>query len=186
MQRFFQSISVLHQYTLSLRWNQQHLCCPHCKKHDQWVSHGFAYKQISIDQSVPVGKRILCSNRFGRSGCGRTHRLYCADRAPFIHYSLSVCIAFLLALLIDKRHTVDSAYRQATGAADARNAWRWLNKLDFNLASFRPFQLPRRKLIENAHCATLSPLLNTLKNLLTLFASSSAEAFQLNTQTAFL
>lgn len=190
LERFFSSITEIHQFSLSLRWNQQHLCCPHCNKHDQWVSHGFVYKQQSIDTLEPVGKRIICSNRFGRSGCGRTHRLYCADRAPCLNYALSCCISFFMALLFDNAPGVSAAYQLATGAADGRNAWRWLNKLSMRIAAIRTFVLSKSYPVNTPQSTSAntrnSPLFNTLEQLLKLFGKRSACTFQLNTQTSFI
>jgi len=186
VQRFFNNITDIHQFTCSLRWNQTQLQCPHCHQHDQWVSHGFIYKQLSFDQREPVGKRILCSNRFGNNGCGRTHRFYCAHRTPYLHYSLSVCISFLIALVLDQLHCVCSAYRHATGASDTRQAWRWLNKLKARLGAFRTFLLPLPEIPpdSSAHCA--SPLMSTLHDLLTRFDRATGTHFQSCTQTPFI
>lgn len=187
VQRFFHSIDQIHQFTLSLRWNQYRLQCQHCHQHDQWVSHGFIYKQLSIDRGEPVGKRIVCSNRYGRSGCGHTFRFYCSHRVPRLHYSVSVCIRFLIALLLDRLHSVHSAYCQVTGATDSRHAWRWLNKLQANLASFRTFLLTRTlplKTTPQSSCT--SPLFSSLIDLLSASKLSTGSTFQLKTQTPFL
>lgn len=186
MQRFFESIADIHHFSHGLRWNQQELRCQHCHKQDQWVSHGFTYKQHTLGRAEPVGKRILCSNRFGRSGCGRTIQLYCAHWAPYLHYSLYCCFAFLICLLADKAPSVDAAYRHATGAQDTRNAWRWLNRLSVKISAFRTFLFcvePRDKPVPDN---TISPLLSTVKQLITLFSSDTCQRFQLKTQSAFI
>jgi len=75
MQRFFADLKTLHIFTLSLDFHQDELTCQHCAKNDQFVSHGFVYKQRSIEIKEPVAKRIFCSNRHQRSGCGRSFQI---------------------------------------------------------------------------------------------------------------
>ncbi|MFQ3248044.1 MAG: hypothetical protein ACI9SP_004704 [Arenicella sp.] len=82
MQRFFDSFSIINLFTLSLDHHQNKTQCAHCLKNNQFISHGIIYKQTSIAERKPVGKRIICSNRYGRSGCGRTVQLYVSNRIP--------------------------------------------------------------------------------------------------------
>lgn len=186
MDRFFATIHDIHQFTRALRWNQSSLDCQHCHKHDQWISHGFCYKQIFIDVRQIVGKRIVCSIRYGRSGCGRTHRLYCADRVPCLQYSLTHCIAFLLALVTDQCRCVCTAYRLATGARDSRNTWRWLNRLHIALPNFRIFVLGIDTSLATCTTRSQDPLRKTFEQLLGRFHNLTGYTFQLRTQRAFL
>ena len=56
--------------------------CPHCKAVGTLIRHGFLY---GFDESSPQRKtvrarRIFCSNRKARRGCGRTFSVWCADK----------------------------------------------------------------------------------------------------------
>lgn len=82
MPKYFNDMDTLHRFTLEIDRYQDELQCHHCAKNDQFVSHGFIYKQRSQSLREAVGKRIFCSNRYGRSGCARTFRLYIATELP--------------------------------------------------------------------------------------------------------
>jgi hypothetical protein len=56
--------------------------CPHCKTVGALIRHGFLY---GFDDSNPLRKtlrarRIFCSNRNARPGCGRTFSVWAADK----------------------------------------------------------------------------------------------------------
>lgn len=56
--------------------------CPHCKVVGMLIRHGFLY---GFDESNPQRKtvrarRIFCSNRNARRGCGRTFSVWLADK----------------------------------------------------------------------------------------------------------
>jgi len=124
---FFYSQATLEQFTHSLDSLPKTEACQHCGKNDQWIAHGNTYKSLNHQATHTTGKRILCSNRYGRSGCGRTRQLYLNDTIPNKHYTLSVFIAFIQALLLN--HSVQQSDRNATGnqQCEPRQAWRWLN-----------------------------------------------------------
>lgn len=46
--------------------------CPYCKKYGMLIFHGFIYGLNEYRNVVKKGRRIYCSNRGNRSGCGRT------------------------------------------------------------------------------------------------------------------
>ena len=133
MQRFFSSLAVIEQLISALNTTGSRHSCPNCNKSDQWVSHGFLYKK----PGEKAGKRVLCGNRYGKSGCGHTQPLYLDDVVPQRRYRLPVLLAFVLSLL--KGATVEQAYYQAIGHhhSSPRQAWRWLNSLWTNMSVFR-------------------------------------------------
>ena len=55
--------------------------CPHCKVVGALIQHGFLY---GFDESNPRpavrARRIFCSNRNARRGCGRTFSVWIADK----------------------------------------------------------------------------------------------------------
>lgn len=139
--------------------------CPHCGKSEHSVSHGYLYKQVSIDRREVVGKRILCSRRDGRHGCGRTRQWYLADVVPGRQYRLSVFIAFVSALL--GGDAVESAYLKATrSSAQPRHAWRWLQSFIRRLPHWRTgLSLATETLAARSRSSTVHILLPTLHSL---------------------
>lgn len=139
MQIFFSSIASLEHFTRSLGAITPANACEHCSQNDQWVSHGYVYRQQTMAQRHAVGKRILCSQRYGKSGCGRTRQLYLGNIIPRRHHGMHVLAAFVL--LLCKGLSVTQAYRDARGDRhrDPRHAWRWLNALTAQLGRLRTF-----------------------------------------------
>lgn len=111
--------------------------CTNCHQSSPLINHGFVYKQRLQGQSLLVGKRLFCSNRGHRCGCGTTQRLYALNAMPGYHFTTQTLCQFLLKLL--HGHAVASAYCQLTGTTDPRNAWRWLNKLQSCLPQHRHY-----------------------------------------------
>jgi hypothetical protein len=135
MQKFFSNIESIDQFTFALDYHQHTLTCDSCLSHGQFVSHGFVYKQRSQMLCEPVGKRILCSNRYGRTGCGRTMQLYLASELPSCHYGTAQLIAFIDALFANV--SIATAYANAIGKHASRHAWRWFKKLTQQLMTYR-------------------------------------------------
>jgi len=186
MKRFYPDFNAINVFTLSLDFHQNDLECAHCFKNDQFVSHGVIYKQRSGTLAEKVGKRIFCSNRYGRTGCGRTFQLYVANEIPTFRYGASHLFIFITALMASLN--IDEAYHQATGQTETRNAWRWLSKLMSQLSEYRSIL----KSLTNHHLHLIISLSPVLKHLLPtlsrLFSSNKNGCFdyQLSQQRAFL
>ncbi len=185
MERYFNDLDTLHRFTLSLDSQPYPIRCQHCSKQGQFVSHGFVYKKQHRGEKRAVGKRLFCSNRCGRSGCGRTLRLYLATELAFLHYTTVHLTAFLLALLSGS--TIQYAYQAATQTAEPRNAWQWLHKLQRKLVDYRALlktpcsPLTRRCTVKNKQRDIL------LSSLQMLFSTlGSCAQIQQRTQTAFV
>ena len=132
MQIYFSTLEDMAQQTMQL----DHVQCNHCGQVSQLVSHGFVYKDQPFHTApAPVGKRVFCSNRYGRTGCGKTVRLYLDAIIRYVNFAGGVVVAFVLALM--QGATITKAYHQVTGTLDARNAYRWLHKLRARISHFR-------------------------------------------------
>jgi hypothetical protein len=55
-----------------VHFNLKLTLCPHCKKYGMLILHGYIYGLDEKRQCVIKGKRVYCSNRNRRSGCGQT------------------------------------------------------------------------------------------------------------------
>ena len=186
MKRFFKDYDSIHQLSLSLDYHQDKIECAHCLKSDQFVSHGNIYKQRSSAFAEKVGKRLFCSNRSGRNGCGRTYQIYIANEVPSFRYGASQLFVFITALLANVH--IGEAYYQATGQLESRNAWRWLKKFNGKLSDYRSFLKVRIDIHSSrltSHCSSLRHLLPTLSRLFTL-GNNGCVNYQLNRQQLFL
>jgi hypothetical protein len=71
--------------------------CPHCKGLGTLIRHGFLY---GFDESSPQKKtvrarRIFCSNRNARPGCGRTFSVWLADKIRRLSLTTAALWLFL-------------------------------------------------------------------------------------------
>jgi len=73
---------------------------------------------------MKVGKRLWCSYRYGRSGCGATVRLYTAEIIHRHRYTATELTAFLVTLISSL--SISTAYKAATNSDEPRNAYRLL------------------------------------------------------------
>lgn len=185
MQIFFNTIASLDRFSLSLDSRPQRSECKHCHQRCAWTSHGFVYKQRTIAEREPVGKRVLCSNRHGKKGCGRTVQLYLTTEIPGRHYGASALFLFLSALLAGS--SVSDAYHKVVGDRADRQGWRWLTQLMACLSDFR-----RRLSLTTDHvgafahrCRRLQILLPTVQAMLPNVSQCPCAAYQMQTQTGF-
>lgn len=182
MTRFFPSIQAIHTFSLN-----PVLTCPYCGRADQFVSHGFVYHKQECASPCSVGKRLVCSNRFGHSGCGRTVRLYLAESLPRLQVSATLMSLFILALL--NGYSVQQAFFRVSGCEEPRQAWRWLRRLYAQLPCWRtrlsptllaspaPVVAPRSK---RRHL-----VVQTLRSMLEVSSTQACARFQLRWQSAF-
>ena len=186
MKRFYEDYDSIHLFTLSLDYHRNGVACVHCLKNDQFVAHGIIRKQRSISQSEKVGKRIFCSNRYGRTGCGRTFQLYVANEIPSFRYGAAQLFIFITALLANL--TIVESYQVATGQSETRNAWRWLNRLILKLCDYRSFLKVRVETGLYRCTVTLKRLRHLLPTLARLFTPINNGCFdyQINQQQRFL
>lgn len=185
MHTYYADLSAIEQQTRQLEHEQ----CRHCQR-THLVSHGFVYKKQSKAKPRPVGKRVFCSNRRRHTGCGRTMRLYLASTVRALHYAGAQLVAFVLALIAGM--TVRQAYRQATGCADPRHAWRWLNRFDAQLSLYRslahqpPLHDTDTPTVRANRPARYRLLASTFGRLLQQFGQPLCERYQCDLQRSFL
>lgn len=187
MQKYFNNIESIDSFTLSLDYHKNKLQCLHCNKSDQFVSHGFIYKQRSISLAEKVGKRVFCSNRYGRSGCGRTFQLYISCEFISFQYGATQLSIFIASLLVNL--TVHASYQKATGQSESRNAWRWLNKLMVKLTDYRRFLKARTQTVSTlfiSKARRLQILFPTLKRLFSKMDNCPCSYYQYFHQTSFI
>lgn len=186
MKFFFESLEKLNKYASEVK---NRTCCPHCAKKCFLISHGFIYKKTISGTKCIIGRRIYCSNRFNKNGCGRTFQLYIALIHPKIHYNATHSSTFVSCLI--KCQSIQLAYLEATGSSEPRNAYRWIKKLYNNLTLFRNYiYMSGLNIItwsndykKNSYRSVLTSTLNQLQSLLKLNCS---QRFQELAQKSFL
>jgi hypothetical protein len=96
--------------------------CPHCKAVGALIRHGVLY---GFDDSSPQrktlrGRRVFCSNRQARPGCGRTFSVWLADKIR----RLSVTAASLGRFLQHAVNGIGAALRRANSPLSDRTWYR--------------------------------------------------------------
>jgi hypothetical protein len=100
--------------------------CPHCKVIGSLIQHGFLY---GFDDSSPPrrtrrARRIFCSNRNLRPGCGRTFSVWLADKVRRLSLSAHTLWDFLQRAVAA---SIAAAIRAAT-CQRCERTWRRLWK----------------------------------------------------------
>ncbi|WP_444997561.1 hypothetical protein [Aliikangiella sp. IMCC44359] len=185
MTRFFDSMDEIERFSSELRFQLTPLTCKQCLSQRDFVSHGYVYQQLSMNNRIKVGKRVICSNRFGRRGCGFSFRCLLNTRIPQLKYSAIEVFTFILMLL--SRLSVKASYGKATNSDSSRQGWRWLNRLKQSQSLYRSVVSQIFHPINSATSSKqLSPLQQCLEGLVRLFPTQNSCAnFQQLTQTAF-
>lgn len=185
MQIYYPSLQAIQQQTLQLKSEQ----CVHCGKAHQLVSHGFIRKKLAGGDPQAVGKRVFCSNRHQRTGCGHTTQLYLDSTLRHVHHAGSAVVAFVLLLLAGI--SIALAYTQATKAQSPRHAYRWLQRLDAQISAYRSLfhqpllAAPPAVAVVPAPCLRRSLLASTFAALLTRFGQPICQGYQSQLQRPF-
>jgi hypothetical protein len=98
--------------------------CPHCKEVGALIRHGFLY---GFDDGSPQRKtlrarRIFCSNRNARRGCGRTFSVWIADKIRRLSVTTRTLWSFL-------KNAVAGSVAAAVRAVDCPLSDRTLQRL---------------------------------------------------------
>ena len=186
MKYFFDDLDALSRYTTNL--DSMSLLCDDCQCFGQFVSHGFFYRHLSSQQITVAGKRVMCSSRGHRSGCGRTIRLYLAAQVPRLHYCAATLSIFICLVVAGR--PIATAYQQATSQPDTRHAYRWLHQLHRQLPRFRHTLIAHHYPIsyENKGSAphARACLYTSLRDLFNVLVAPACATYQTLTQRPFL
>jgi hypothetical protein len=184
MRIYYSDINAIQQQTMQL----EHAQCRHCKQTSQLISHGFVRKKQTNAEPEAVGKRVFCSNRHNRSGCGRTMQLYVDATIRHIHYAGHQIVAFVQALTAGS--TIQHAYQLATDSVSSpRHAYRWLNRLTRQLHTYRsslhppPSQEPPTIAVQR--CLRLTLLISTFTALFNQYHQPLCATYQAQRQQSF-
>ena len=75
--------------------------CPHCKVVGTLIRHGYLYgfDESSPQEQTQRARRIFCSNRHARPGCGRTFSVWCADKIRRLSLTTGALWQFLQCVI---------------------------------------------------------------------------------------
>jgi hypothetical protein len=98
--------------------------CPHCKAVGALIRHGFlrGFDESSSQRKTVRARRIFCSNRHARPGCGRTFSVWLADKVRRLSVTTNALWRFLQAAVAG----IAAAIR---GVADCRRSERTWQRL---------------------------------------------------------
>ena len=125
--------------------------CPHCKLTGLLVLHGFlrGYDESSPREKTIRARRIFCSNRNNRRGCGRTFSVWLADKIRRLSLSTGGLWTFLQSVVAEG---ISAAIRRVDCHLSDRQMQRIWKRFDLGQSQIRsalwplcqPPELPAR------------------------------------------
>ena len=170
MRRFFESLNAITTHLNGTHTNDHQ--CPHCHSTESLYSHGFVRKKNFGQTTKIVGKRVYCSNRYNKNGCGRTFQLYLADFMPALHYS---CFEFETNLAHFLCLKTTDLTRNSYRKCHSRTCFRWVRKIRKCLPRLREKLLRLNSELLDATGESTTALKSTLLNMM-FFSLSSFQA----------
>jgi hypothetical protein len=110
--------------------------CPHCKAVGALIRHGFLYgfDESSSREKAKRARRVFCSNRTARRGCGRTFSVWFADKIRRLSLTSSALWRFLQRAVAD---SIVAASRAADCGLSERTWQRVWNRFDRGQSKIR-------------------------------------------------
>jgi hypothetical protein len=107
----------------------RHRPCPHCHVVGMLIRHGslFGFDESTPGRKTVRARRVFCSNRNSRRGCGRTFSVWCADKIRRLSVTTHAVWSFLQLAVAG---SVAAAIRAADfGRSDTtwRRLWKRFN-----------------------------------------------------------
>jgi hypothetical protein len=161
--------------------------CPHCQVVGTLVRHGFLY---GFDDRKPQRKtvrarRIFCSNRQARRGCGRTFSVWLADKIRRLSLTTGGLWRFLQRAVADG---ITAAIRGSDGPLSDRTLLRLWKRFHHGQSHIRTALFGRCPLPQLPAQPALRPAAHVLAHLQAAFpdAHCPIAAFQHTMQTFFV
>jgi hypothetical protein len=181
--------SVEEWITLAERLKQT--ACPHCKVVGTLIRHGFlrGFDDSNPQRQTVRARRVFCSNRQARRGCGRTVSVWLADKIRRLSVTTGSLWRFLQRAVAG---SVRAAIRTADGHLSDRTWRRIWKRFDLGQSNIRtalsgrcpPPELPANLPTEPAQ----RPATHVLAHLQTAFPNAHCPiaAFQQTLRTFFV
>ena len=110
--------------------------CPHCKGVGMLIRHGYllGFDERSPQRKTVRARRIFCSNRNARPGCGRTFSIWCADKVRRLSLTTRCLWRFLQRAVADG---ISAAIRAANCQLSDRTLQRIWKRFDQSQSKIR-------------------------------------------------
>lgn len=132
--RFFKTKAQFEAFYARLKLT----CCPHCKLSGFLILHGYLYGYCEQHNSLVVrGRRIYCSNRHNKNGCGRTFSVVPASVLPKLVISAQRLWRFLEN--VKSGLCLACAFRSAKATLTQSSIYRLFKKFLLNQMRIRSF-----------------------------------------------
>ena len=159
--------------------------CPHCKRSGTLNRHDAlrGNRADHASEKQERGRRMWCSTRAGRGGCGRTVKILFARTLP--RHTLTAPMAWTILQGLLDNLPVKAAAEKLRMLLSTDSVYRFLRRLRDRLDALRAALLDRCR---PPAIAAADPLLQTAQHLRCAFplSKSPLEAFQVSFQRPFM
>lgn len=161
--------------------------CPHCFRAETLVGHGYLQGYSAMDgEWVVRGRRLFCSNRTRRRGCGRTTPVYMKQVLP--RFIVTASQLFWLAHRVALEGSrVSAAWNAVRGRLAQSTGYRLWNKLSVRQVHVRTHLLG---VVPPPPCESTGPLTQLWMHLVAALGSGDfgdvISGYQLQFQQPFL
>ena len=134
--------------------------CPHCKAVGMLNRHSFSYGRddASPRKETVRARRIFCSNRNARRGCGHTFSVWCADKIRRLSLTTACLWRFLQ---LAAAGTIQAAFRAANSPRSDRTMQRLWKRFGLGQSKIRTALLEARKMNFSQVARRMSGLAST-------------------------
>jgi len=162
--------------------------CPHCRAVGTLNRHGFlrGYDEGDSQRKTIRARRIFCSNRNARPGCGRTFSVWCADKIRRLSLTTRAVWRFLQSAVAG---SIAAAIRVVADCRRSGRTWQRIwKRFDLGQSKIRTALSARRPPPELPAEPSRRPAAQVLAHLQAAFpdADCPIAAFQQGTQTFFV
>jgi hypothetical protein len=161
--------------------------CPHCKGVGTLIRHGFlrGYDEGNSQQKTVRARRVFCSNRHARPGCGRTFSVWRADKIRRLSLTTRALWRFLKDAVAG---SIAAAIRNVTDCRRSDRTWQRLwKRFDLGQSKIRTALSACRPPPEPAAKSSRRPATQVLAHLQAVFPDADCLAtFQHTMRTFFM
>jgi hypothetical protein len=103
--------------------------CPHCKVVGTLIRHGYlrGYDESNSKRQTIRARRVFCSNRQTRRGCGRTFSVWGADKIRRLSLTTACLWRFLQRAVVGSLHAATHAAGCRRSDRTGQRLWRRFN-----------------------------------------------------------
>ncbi len=160
--------------------------CPHCQETQTLILHGYlyGYDLKSANKRIVRGRRVFCSDRNRKTGCGKTFSLLKAGRIKRLMIQTRDLWSFLKNIV--NGMNVFRAFRSLAAGLSTTSIYRLYRRACLHQPGMRTLLLRRCPAPRDIHHK--NPLIKTIIHIKSAFKgrADAIAAFQSTFQTSFL